>query len=195
MKTYTVYFSEPVTVKYKGDRFNKELKKWEYDVDCEKTSPMFTFYSLTPAKKLIKENMDKYIDSIITKNMVNEVIFYLSNTLTKPLHKTHNTQRGVYSIGFGNKERVMIDKDDFYVFWKAVRLLYICNKWVTKDNEKQSKEPDFKKGNKIMYTIKDSNSNAYPVRRLSERVYESKEHKTLFITDEEGTVVGIYKEK
>lgn len=88
-----------------------------------------------------------------------------------------------------------IDKDDFYVFRKAVRLLYICNKWVTKDNEKQSKEPDFKKGNKIMYTIKDSNGNTYPVRRLSERVYESKEHKTLFITDEEGVVTGIYKEK
>lgn len=61
--------------------------------------------------------------------------------------------------------------------------------------EKQLKEPDFNKGNKIMYTIKDSNSNTYPVSRLSERVYESKEHKTLFITDEEGTVVGIYKEK
>lgn len=57
--------------------------------------------------------------------------------------------------------------------------------------EKQSKEPTFNKGNKI----KDSNSNTYPVSRLSERVYESKEHKTLFITDEEGTVVGIYKEK
>ena len=136
----------------------------------------------------IKENED-------TKNMVNEVIFYLSNTLTKPLHKTYNTQREVYSIGFINKERVMIDKDDFYVFRKAVRLLYICNKWVTKDNEKQSKEPDFKKGNKIMYTIKDSNGNTYPVRRLSERVYESKEHKTLFITDEEGIVTGIYKEE
>lgn len=56
-------------------------------------------------------------------------------------------------------------------------------------------EPVFNKGNKIMYTIKDSNSNTYPVRRLSERVYESKEHKTLFITDEEGVVTGIYKEK
>lgn len=130
-----------------------------------------------------------------TENMVNEVIFYLSNTLTKPLHKTYNTQREVYSIGFGNKERVMIDKDDFHMFRKAVRLLYICNKWVTKDDEKQSKEPDFNKGNKIIYTIKDSNGNTYPVTRLSERVYESKEHKTLFITDEEGTVVGIYKEK
>lgn len=61
--------------------------------------------------------------------------------------------------------------------------------------EKQSKEPTFNKGNKIMYTIKDGNGNTYPVRRLSERVYESKEHKTLFITDEEGIVTGIYKEK
>ena len=130
-----------------------------------------------------------------TENMVNEVIFYLSNTLTKPLHKTYNTQREVYSIGFGNKERVMIDEDDFHVFRKVVRLLYICNKWVTKDDEKQSKEPDFNKGNKIMYTIKDSNGNTYPVTRLSERVYESKEHHTLFITDEERVVTGIYKEK
>lgn len=38
-----------------------------WDVDCEETSPMFTFHSLAPAKKLIKENMDKYIDSVITK--------------------------------------------------------------------------------------------------------------------------------
>lgn len=136
----------------------------------------------------IKENED-------TKNMVNEVIFYLSNTLIKPLHKTYNTQRGVYSIGFGNKERVMIDKDDFYVFRKALHILYMCNKWVMEDNKKQSKEPTFNKGNKIMYTIKDGNGNTYPVSRLSERVYKSKEHKTLFITDEEGTVTGIYKEK
>ena len=130
-----------------------------------------------------------------TENMISETIFHLTHTLTKLLHKVYDMERMVYSIGFGNKERVMIDKDDFYVFRKAVRLLYICNKWVTKDNEKQSKEPDFKKGNKIMYTIKDSNGNTYPVRRLSERVYESKEHKTLFITDEEGVVTGIYKEK
>lgn len=61
--------------------------------------------------------------------------------------------------------------------------------------EKQSKEPTFNKGNKIMYTIKDSNGNTYPVTRLSERVYESKEQKTLFITDEERVVTGIYKEK
>lgn len=64
-----------------------------------------------------------------------------------------------------------------------------------KMKEEEEKEPDFNKGNKIMYTIQDSNGNTYPVRRLSERVYESKEHKTLFITDEEGVVTGIYKEK
>lgn len=28
MKTYTVYFTEPVCHKYIGDKFNKELKKW-----------------------------------------------------------------------------------------------------------------------------------------------------------------------
>ena len=127
--------------------------------------------------------------------MINEVESYLTNTLTKPLHKIYNIQRRVYSIGYGYNEKVMIDENDFYVFRKAVYILYMCNKWVTEDNKKQLKEPDFNKGNKIMYTIKDSNSNTYPVSRLSERVYESKEHKTLFITDEEGTVTGIYKEK
>lgn len=130
-----------------------------------------------------------------TEIMINEVESYLTNTLTKPLHKVYDMERMVYSIGFEDKERVMIDEDDFHVFRKAVRLLYMCNKWVMEDNKKQSKEPTFNKGNKIMYTIKDGNGNTYPVRRLSERVYESKEHKTLFITDEEGTVVGIYKEK
>lgn len=61
--------------------------------------------------------------------------------------------------------------------------------------EGERKETKFKKGNKIMYTIKDNNGNIYPVTRLLERVYESKEHNTLFITDEEGVVTGIYKEK
>lgn len=130
-----------------------------------------------------------------TESMIDEVFYYLFNTLTKPLHKIYNTQRKVYSIGYGYNERVMIDEDDFYVFRKAVYILYMCNKWVMEDNKKQSKEPTFNKGNKIMYTIKDGNGNTYPVRRLSERVYESKEHKTLFITDEEGIVTGIYKEK
>ncbi len=142
-----------------------------------------------------KETMIEIKEEEDTENMISETIFHLTHTLTNPLHKVYDMERMVYSIGFGDKERVMIDEDDFHVFRKAVRLLYMCNKWVMKDNKKQLKEPTFNKGNKIMYTIKDSNSNTYPVSRLSERVYESKEHKTLFITDEEGTVTGIYKEK
>lgn len=142
-----------------------------------------------------KETMIEIKEEEDTENMISETIFHLTHTLTNPLHKVYDMERMVYSIGFGDKERVMIDEDDFHVFRKAVYLLYMCNKWVMKDNKKQLKEPTFNKGNKIMYTIKDSNSNTYPVSRLSERVYESKEHKTLFITDEEGTVVGIYKEK
>lgn len=63
------------------------------------------------------------------------------------------------------------------------------------EGKNQPKEPTFKKGNRIMYTIEDENGNTYAVTRLSERVYESKEHHTLFITDEEGIVTGTYKEK
>lgn len=71
MKACTVYSSEPATIRYKGDRFSKELKKREHDVDCEETGPMFTFHSLAPAKKPVKENMDKYMDSVITKTRAN----------------------------------------------------------------------------------------------------------------------------
>lgn len=63
------------------------------------------------------------------------------------------------------------------------------------EGKNQPKEPTFKKGNRIMYTIEDENGNTYAVNRLSERVYESKKYNTLFITDEEGIVTGIYKEK
>lgn len=66
---------------------------------------------------------------------------------------------------------------------------------IEEGEKEQPKEPVFNKGNKIIYTVKDSNGNTYPVTRLSERVYESREHGILFITDEEGTVTGIYKEK
>lgn len=66
MKTYTVYFSEPITIKYLGDRFNHETKKWE-EVEMERTDTSFNFTSLSPAKKLIKENIDKYAGSSITK--------------------------------------------------------------------------------------------------------------------------------
>lgn len=133
-----------------------------------------------------------------TEHMMNEAEFYITNTFTAPLQKVYDTQRKVYSIGFGDKEKAMIDEEDFLMFLKALYYLYKCNEWIKKDDEKnkeQPKEPVFKKGNRIMYTIEDENGNTHAVTRLSERVYESKEHSTLFITDEEGIVTGIYKEK
>ena len=132
------------------------------------------------------------------EQMVKEAEFYITSTFTAPLQKEYDIQRKVYSIGFGNKERVTVDEEDFHVFLKAFYYLYKCNEWVGKDdkkNKEQPKESAFKKGNRIMYTIEDENGNTHAVTRLSERVYESKEHKTLFVTDEEGIVTGIYKEK
>lgn len=145
-----------------------------------------------------KETMVEIKESCNAEYLINEAEFYITSTFTTPLHKEYDMQRKVLSIGFGNKKMVMVDEEDFHVFLKAFYYLYKCNEWIKKDDEKnkeQPKEPVFNKGNKIMYTIKDSNGNTYPVRRLSERVYESKEHKTLFITNEEGVVTGIYKEK
>ena len=145
-----------------------------------------------------KETMVEIKESCNAEYLINEAEFYITSTFTTPLHKEYDMQRKVLSIGFGNKKMVMVDEKDFHVFLKALYYLYKCNEWIKKDDEKnkeQPKEPVFNKGNKIIYTIKDSNGNTYPVTRLSERVYESKEHKTLFITDEEGVVTGIYKEK
>lgn len=71
MKQYTVYFSEPVCYKYIGDKFNKELKKWEYGVECEEWNDTFTFFSLKTAKALIKANINKYKGSCITKTWAN----------------------------------------------------------------------------------------------------------------------------
>lgn len=145
-----------------------------------------------------KETMVEIKESCNAEYLINEAEFYITSTFTTPLHKEYDMQRKVLSIGFGNKKMVMVDEEDFHVFLKAFYYLYKCNEWIKKDDEKnkeQPKEPVFKKGNRIMYTIEDENGNTHAVTRLSERVYESKEHHTLFITDEEGTVTGIYKEK
>lgn len=56
MKSYTVYFSEPVCFKYIDNKSNKKVEKWD---------DTFTFYSLIPTKKLIKANLDKYKSSCI----------------------------------------------------------------------------------------------------------------------------------
>lgn len=145
-----------------------------------------------------KETMIEIEANDNTKAFFKKAEFYITSTFKAPLQKEYNKQRKVLSIGFGNKKRVTVDEKDFHVFLKAFYYLYKCNEWVGKDdkkNKEQPKESAFKKGNRIMYTIEDENGNTHAVTRLSERVYESKEHKTLFITDEEGTVTGIYKEK
>lgn len=59
----------------------------------------------------------------------------------------------------------------------------------------EKERPTFSKGSRIMYTIEDENGNTHTVTRLSKRCYELKECKTLFVTDDEGVVTGIYKEK
>lgn len=142
-----------------------------------------------------KETMIDIKEGDNVEQMVNEAEFYITSTFTAPLQKEYDMQRKVISIGFGNKKRVTVDEEDFHVFLKAFYYLYKCNEWIGKDDENNKEQLAFKKGNRIMYTIEDENGNTHAVTRLSERVYESKEHKTLFITDEEGIVTGIYKEE
>lgn len=140
-----------------------------------------------------EEFQKKYDSSILvccTENSINKV-FNICDLMDLTVSKSK--QITAILIGEQTAKSPLVDEEDFHVFLKALYYLYKCNEWIKKDDEKnkeQPKEPVFNKGNKIIYTIKDSNGNTYPVTRLSERVYESKEHKTLFITDEEGTVVG-----
>lgn len=67
MKYYTVYFREPVTRTFLEDRFNKQTRKWECDVEGQETATSHTVHSLAAVKKLIKANLDKYAGSSITK--------------------------------------------------------------------------------------------------------------------------------
>lgn len=67
MKRISVYFSKPISRKYIGDKWNKETKKWEYDVECEEINDSFEFFNLATAKKFIKENIEFYTGSSITK--------------------------------------------------------------------------------------------------------------------------------
>lgn len=70
MKQYTVYFCEPIAHSYKTQKFNQESHKWE-EVEITDMVDTITFYSLAPAKKLIKANIDKYRGSCITKTWAN----------------------------------------------------------------------------------------------------------------------------
>ena len=68
MKTYTIYFSEPVSLKIMDQRWNG--KHWE-DFENEIVKDTFVFHNLTNAKKFIKEHIDKYVGSCITKTWAN----------------------------------------------------------------------------------------------------------------------------
>lgn len=70
MKQYTVYFSEPVAHTYTRERFNKATSKWE-EIEVTDMETSYAFFSLSTAKKLIKDNLDKYVGSQITKTWAN----------------------------------------------------------------------------------------------------------------------------
>mgnify|MGYP001023260699 CR=1 FL=1 len=70
MKQYSVYFSEEVPFTYMDEVWNKETKRWK-TINVTKMEKSFTFYSLAAAKKLIKENIEKYTGSCITKIWAN----------------------------------------------------------------------------------------------------------------------------
>lgn len=66
MKTYEVYFTEPVEIRYQKTRWNSENRELE-TVEVVEMSDYARFTSLVPAKKLIKANINKYKGSCITK--------------------------------------------------------------------------------------------------------------------------------
>ena len=70
MKQYTVYFKEPVAHTFKDERFNKGTHRWE-EVEVTEMVDTVTFFSLAPAKKIIKANLNKYSGSCITKTWAN----------------------------------------------------------------------------------------------------------------------------
>lgn len=68
MKQYTVYFTEPVAITFTEEkRINGKFQ----DVEVTEYHDSYTFYSLRPAKALIKVNIDKYKGSCITKIWAN----------------------------------------------------------------------------------------------------------------------------
>lgn len=66
MKRYVVYFKEKVCRRGVEQYYNKEARRWE-DREVEEWDTFFEFSGLREAKKLIKENIDKYKGSSIYK--------------------------------------------------------------------------------------------------------------------------------
>lgn len=128
------------------------------------------------------------------RDILDETYFYIRNVVEKQIYIGEDEDTFTVGLCMG-VERIRLDVNNLDAFRKAFYMLYKCSEWIKKDDEKNKKEPTFSKGNRIMNTIEDNNGNTYTVTKLSERVYESKEHKILFITNEEGVVIGIYKER
>ena len=72
MKQYTVYFTEPIERTYITEKQVFENGRWQMkEVEVTEKVDTVTFYSLAPAKKLIKANINKYKGSCITKIWAN----------------------------------------------------------------------------------------------------------------------------
>ena len=72
MKQYTVYLKQPIATKSTPrERWNPETKQW-YEIEPEvEMRDTFTFYRLASAKRFIKQNLDNYKGSSITKTWAN----------------------------------------------------------------------------------------------------------------------------
>lgn len=129
------------------------------------------------------------------QEILNEICFYRRNVTAMQIYQGKDKDTLTISLCLG-VEKIRLNDDELDVFRKAFRILHECNEWIKEDDERNKKErPTFSKGSRIMYTIEDENGNTHTVTRLSKRCYELKECKTLFVTDDEGVVTGIYKEK
>lgn len=156
----------------------------------------------------LMSNMIEVLDSFINRKVMidvdntyqkqeilNEICFYIRNVTAMQIYQGKDKDTLTISLCLG-VERIRLNDDELDVFRKAFRILHECNEWIKEDDERNKKErPIFSKGSRIMYTIEDENENIHTVTRLSKRCYELKECKTLFVTDDEGVVTGIYKEK
>lgn len=167
-----------------------------------------TRYSVRQLIADVMANMIEVLDSFINRKVMidvdntyqkqeilNEICFYIRNITAMQIYQGKDKDTLTISLCLG-VERIRLNDDELDVFRKAFRILHECNEWIKEDDERNKKErPTFNKGSRIIYTIEDENGNTHTVTRLSKRYYELKECKTLFVTDDEGVVTGIYKEK
>lgn len=165
-----------------------------------------TRYSVRQLIADVMANMIEVLDSFINRKVMidvdntyqkqeilNEICFYIRNITAMQIYQGKDTLTISLCLGV---ERIRLNDDELDVFRKAFRILHECNEWIKEDDERNKKERlTFNKGSRIIYTIEDENGNTHTVTRLSKRCYELKECKTLFVTDDEGVVTGIYKEK